>query len=82
MTNEEFLLFKSLIYNESGMYFKDTKKEFIQSRISKRLKAANIRTYISITSISLTMTRGKRGLLILLDALTIGGPLFQKQAPV
>ena len=39
LTAEEFSLFRNLIYQESGMYFADTKKEFLEYRIMKRMKA-------------------------------------------
>lgn len=81
MTNEEFLLFKSLIYNESGMYFKDTKKEFIQSRISKRLKTANIKSVYQYYKYITNNDEGKKELLILLDALTIGETSFFRNRP-
>jgi chemotaxis protein methyltransferase CheR len=39
LTAEEFSLFRNLIYQESGMYFADTRKEFLEYRIMKRMKA-------------------------------------------
>jgi chemotaxis protein methyltransferase CheR len=39
LTAEEFSLFRNLIYQESGMYFADTKKDFLEYRIVKRMKA-------------------------------------------
>jgi chemotaxis protein methyltransferase CheR len=39
LTVEEFSLFRSLIYQESGMYFADGKREFLDYRIRKRMQA-------------------------------------------
>lgn len=81
MTNEEFLLFRGLIYNESGMYFKDVKKEFVESRIRKRLKANNIRSVYQYYKYITNNDDGKKELLILLDALTIGETSFFRNRP-
>jgi chemotaxis protein methyltransferase CheR len=81
MTNEEFLLFRGLIYNESGMYFKDTKKEFVESRIRKRLKANNIRSVYQYYKYITNNGEGKKELLILLDALTINETSFFRNKP-
>lgn len=39
LTAEEFSLFRNLIYQESGMYFADGKKDFLEYRIMKRMQA-------------------------------------------
>src|SRR3989304_885261 len=76
MTNEEYLLFRSLIYNESGMYFKDTKKEFVESKIVKRLKANNIRSIYRYYKHLISESEGKREFLVLIDTLRIGETSF------
>lgn len=81
MTNEEFLLFRSLIYNESGMYFKDAKKDFVEIRIRKRLKAANIKSVYQYYKYITGNGEGKNELLILIDALTIGETSFFRNRP-
>ena len=44
LTAEEFSLFRNLIYQESGMYFADAKKEFLEYRIMKRMQATTTAT--------------------------------------
>ena len=81
MTNEEYLLFRSLIYNESGMYFKDTKKEFVESKIIKRLKANNIRSIYRYYKHLISESEGKREFLVLIDTLRIGETSFFRNRP-
>lgn len=81
MTNEEFLLFRGIIYNESGMYFKDAKREFIESRIRKRLKANNIRSVYQYYKYITGNCEGKKEMLTLLNALIIGETSFFRNRP-
>ncbi len=37
LTEEEFRLFRNLIYQESGIYFRETKKDFLENRVVKRM---------------------------------------------
>lgn len=42
LTDNEFTIFRNLIYQESGMVFKENKKEFLEYRIARRMKARAI----------------------------------------
>lgn len=42
LTDNEFAIFRNLIYQESGMVFKENKKEFLEYRIARRMKARAI----------------------------------------
>jgi chemotaxis protein methyltransferase CheR len=44
LTSEEFNLFRNLIYQESGMVFRENKKEFLEYRLARRMKATAIAT--------------------------------------
>ena len=44
LTEEEFRLFRTLIYDESGMFLKETKKDFLEDRLAKRMQATNMTT--------------------------------------
>ena len=39
LTNEEFRLFRNLIYEESGIYLKESRKDFLENRLAKRMNA-------------------------------------------
>lgn len=76
MTNEEFMLFRSLIYNECGMYFKENKKDFIENRVKKRLKARDIKSVYQYYKHVSSNGDGKKELLAFLDDLTINETSF------
>ena len=42
LTDEEFRLFRTLIYEESGMFLKEAKKDFLENRLAKRMQATNM----------------------------------------
>jgi chemotaxis protein methyltransferase CheR len=45
LSENEFLLFKQLIYRETGIYMSDKKKKLIVARLSKRLRALNLSNF-------------------------------------
>ena len=45
MTNKEFEKMRALIYDLSGIYFTETKKYLLESRISKRISANNLNSF-------------------------------------
>jgi chemotaxis protein methyltransferase CheR len=79
LTDEEFRLFRSLIYDESGMFLKEGKKDFLEHRLLQRMKATNIATpywyYRFVTNSK------HQELLILLDSLTINETAFFRNMP-
>ncbi len=81
MTNEEFLLFRNLIYNECGMYFKESKKDFIANRIKKRLKARNIKSIYQYYKHISDKSRDEEELFRFLDDLTINETSFFRNKP-
>ncbi len=81
MTNEEFLLFRNLIYKECGMYFKESKKDFIEKRLIRRLKAKNIKSIYQYYKHISGNGNGKEELLRLLDDLTINETSFFRNKP-
>ena len=81
MTNEEFLLFRNLIYNECGMYFKENKKSFIETRVRKRLKEKNIKSIYQYYKHLSGNGNGKEELLRFLDDLTINETSFFRNKP-
>jgi len=45
MTDEQFLQLRDFIYEKSGIYFADSKKSLLESRLTYRLKAYNFTDY-------------------------------------
>jgi chemotaxis protein methyltransferase CheR len=79
MTDEEFRLFRNLIYEESGMYFKETRRDFLESRLMTRMKATGMTSlYWYYRLISETK---KKESLVLLDLLTINETSFFRNRP-
>ena len=81
MTNEEFLLIRNLVYNECGMYFKENKKSFIETRVRKRLKEKNIRSIYQYYKHISDNNGGKEEFLRFLDDLTINETSFFRNKP-
>jgi chemotaxis protein methyltransferase CheR len=79
LTEEEFRLFRTLIYDESGMFLKESKKDFLENKLAKRMQATNIPTAYWYYRF-LTEHRGQE-LLVLLDSLTINETSFFRNLP-
>jgi chemotaxis protein methyltransferase CheR len=79
LTDEEFRLFRSLIHQESGMFLKDGKKDFLENKLAKRMKATNITTpywyYRFVTE------NRQQELIVLLDSLTVNETAFFRNLP-
>lgn len=79
LTDEEFRLFRNLIYEESGIYLKETRKDFLENRLIKRMTATGMTSpywyYRFVTE------KSKKELLILLDLLTINETSFFRNRP-
>lgn len=79
LTDEEFRLFRNLVYEESGIYLKETRKDFLENRLVKRMSATGIASpywyYKLITE------KKKQELLILLDLLTVNETSFFRNRP-
>ena len=74
LTDEEFRLFRNFIYEESGIYLKETRKDFLENRLVKRMSATGIKSpywyYRHVTQQKATE------LLCLLDLLTVNETSF------
>ncbi|UCG79320.1 MAG: protein-glutamate O-methyltransferase CheR [Nitrospirota bacterium] len=79
MTDAEFKLFRDLIYAECGMYLRPGNKDFLNSRVVKRMAEINVNTpywyYRLITD------GNKSELIKLLDLLTINETSFFRNKP-
>jgi len=45
LSDREFQLFQEIIYRETGIHMSDKKKKLVVARLSKRLRALNLRTF-------------------------------------
>jgi len=81
LTDDEFRLFSHLIYSESGITIKDTKREFLQARLLKRLRANRLNSYYRYYKFVTDKTQGQRELLDLVDSLTINETSFFRNRP-
>jgi chemotaxis protein methyltransferase CheR len=79
LTNEEFRLFKKLIYEESGMFLADAKKDYLENRLARRMKAVNLTT--PYWYYRFLLENRKAELLIFLDCLTINETSFFRNGP-
>lgn len=79
LTDEEFRLFKNLIYEESGIYLKENRKDFLENRLVKRMaetKMASPYWYYKLIT-----EKMRSELLILLDILTVNETSFFRNRP-
>ena len=81
MTDEEFRLFRDLIYDESGIYLRDERRSFLQSRLQQRFQATGITTPYRYYKFLADPRAGKHELLLLLDLLTITETSFFRNPP-
>jgi chemotaxis protein methyltransferase CheR len=81
ITDEEFHLFRSLIYDESGIYLRDERRSFLQSRLLQRFQATGITSPYRYYKFLADPRAGKQELLLLLDLLTINETSFFRNPP-
>ena len=81
MTDEEFRLFKQLVYDECGINFKPEKKAFLQNRTIQRMKATDVKSYYRYYKLITDANTGKAELLSFLDVLTINETSFFRNKP-
>jgi chemotaxis protein methyltransferase CheR len=81
LTDDEFRLFSQLIYNESGIAIKDAKRDYLQTRLQKRLQASQFNSYYRYYKFVTDKTQGGRELLDLVDSLTINETSFFRNRP-
>lgn len=79
LTDEEFRLFRNMIYDESGMYLKEAKKDFLEHRVQKRMQATGTATpYWYFRYVA---ANRDTELPSLLDAMTINETSFFRNPP-
>lgn len=78
MTDDEFRLFRDLLHRESGIYLKDTKKDFLCSKVEKRRLARGLGSFFSYYKFLLTY---KEELKEFIDSVTINETYFFRNLP-
>ena len=79
LTEEEFRLFRNLIYQESGIYLKETKKDFLEHRVVKRMHET--RTASPYWYYKLVTAGQSPELALLLDSMTVNETSFFRNRP-
>lgn len=81
MSDDEFLLLRNLVYEVSGLWLKEEKKNFMAHRAIKRMKARNIPSYFRYYKLLTDKEDGKKELRHFLDDLTINETSFFRNRP-
>jgi chemotaxis protein methyltransferase CheR len=82
ISEDEFRLFRDLIHRECGLYFSDNKRQFLSSRIGKRLTARSMGSFYRYYRYLQEGGREQEEeLLRLLDILTINETSFFRNRP-
>ncbi len=79
LTEEEFRLFRNLIYQESGIYFRETKKDFLENRVVKRMHET--KTQSPYWYYKLVTEQRSTELVKLLDVMTVNETSFFRNRP-
>ncbi|MBN1699244.1 MAG: protein-glutamate O-methyltransferase CheR [Spirochaetales bacterium] len=77
LTESEFELFRTLIYNESGIHFSDINRSILESRLKERIKASKLSSAKEYHS---TIIKNQEELKILLDSVTTNLTRFFRNA--
>src|SRR5690242_1143226 len=80
ITEAEYKLLQTLVYQECGMYFDERRAHFLQDRLQRRLKVCGLDTFYSYYRL-LTSHQGKAELSALLENLTVNETSFFRNKP-
>ncbi len=81
LTDDEFALFRTLIYDEAGIALRPERRAFLASRVRSRLQARGLRSPYQYYRLLSDGSEGKAELLHFLDLLTINETSFFRNAP-
>ncbi len=81
LTDDEFALFRTLIYDEAGIALRPERRAFLASRVHNRLHARGLRSPYQYYRLLSDGAQGKDELLHFLDLLTINETSFFRNAP-
>ncbi len=75
LSDETFYLLRNLIYHRSGMYFPESKKALLETRVSKRLEELPVSNFEEY-AIYIQKEENQEEIIALLDAVTINETYF------
>jgi len=78
MTDDEFKLFRDLVHRESGIYLKETKKDFLRTKVEKRRLACGLGSFFSYYKFVLS---NQEELKEFIDSVTINETYFFRNLP-
>lgn len=81
MTDETFILLRDFIYEQSGIYFADTKKNQLEARLSQRLRANNLADYDKYYYLLKYDPNSSREMRALFDSVTTNETSFFRSPP-
>ena len=80
ITDAEYKLLQTLVYQECGMYFDERRAHFLQDRLQRRLKVCRLDTFYAYYRL-LTSHEGRAELSALVENLTVNETSFFRNRP-
>src|SRR5450631_827676 len=80
ISDAEYKLLQTLVYQECGMYFDERRAHFLQDRLQRRLRVCGLDTFYSYYRL-LTSYQGKAELSALVENLTVNETSFFRNKP-
>src|SRR5215469_3876279 len=80
ITEAEYKLLQTLVYQECGMYFDERRAHFLQDRLQRRLRSCGLDTFYAYYRL-LTSYQGKQELSALVENLTVNETSFFRNKP-
>ena len=80
ISEPEYKLLQTLVYQECGMYFDERRAHFLQDRLQRRLKICGLDTFYAYYRL-LTSHQGKAELSALVENLTVNETSFFRNKP-
>src|SRR6478752_7202333 len=80
ISEPEYKLLQTLVYQECGMYFDERRAHFLQDRLQRRLKICGLDTFYAYYRL-LTSHQGKSELSALVENLTVNETSFFRNRP-
>ena len=81
MSDETYGLLREYIYQQTGIYFQDTKKYLLEGRLGKRLQVLNIASFEAYVQLIKYGARRTEELRYFYDAITINETFFFRNEP-
>ena len=80
ITDAEYKLLQTLVYQECGMYFDERRAHFLQDRLQRRLRVCGLDTFYAYYRL-LTSHHGRKELASLVENLTVNETSFFRNRP-